>query len=150
MKKYRIFSAALIIAFLLGLCACNTQSSQVSKFIGSYHSIYSDSQTDDQSISFTLDIENDNTFTLTKNGYRFTGTWKSSTKDNHAELICVMEKGYQANSYHPKAWTPYFVLSFLDDGTLMAVPATTSGSGVVSAFGYGEISIITMVYFEKD
>ncbi len=61
-----------------------------------------------------------------------------------------MEKGYQANPYHPKAWTPYFVLSFLDDGTLMAVPATTSGNGVASAFGYGEISIITMVYFKKD
>ena len=33
MKKYRIFSAALIIAFLLGLCACNTQSSQVSSSV---------------------------------------------------------------------------------------------------------------------
>lgn len=151
MKRYRIFSAVLMIVCLLGLCSCNTLPSQTRKFVGSFHSTYSDSQTDDMDICFTLEIKSDRTFTLMKNEHEYSGTWRSSTKDDSTQLICVMERGYQWNSYHPNTWTPYFVLTFMDDGTLMAVPATTSSSTTVSsAFGNGAITLITLVYFERD
>lgn len=153
-------SMLLVLALLLSavclLVGCeNKDSDDISNpYIGDFHSVFVDSQTDDNKISFTLSIREDHTFVLCRdNGYRtreYSGSWKSFTDENQMQLLCLIEEGYSWSSDHPNAWHPYFSLIFLDDGTLMATPATTSSSSsVVSAFGYGYL-IITLVLFEKD
>lgn len=88
----------------------------------------------------------------TPNSLNYKGTWKSytDTNSNKTQLICYEEEGYEWNSSYPNAWNPYFTLSMLDDGTLMAAAGSTSSSFLATAFGGGEITKITLIIFEKN
>ena len=165
MKKY-LKKAYLSIALLLTLLfACflggctqlnnNTTGNKTTDFVGTYKSFFVDSQNDADQISFSLEITKDNTFELTRydNGdYKtYSGYCKSYTENGQTQLLCLVEEGYKANDYHPNAWNPYFSVCMLDDGSLMATAGTTSSAtSVVTAFGSGSITRITLVLFEKE
>ena len=139
----------LCFSFLLSGC------SQYSDFIGTYKSTFVDSQNNDESVSFTLNIKKDKTFVLTKyygeNVYEFSGYYKSYTEYDKKQLLFIVEEGYQWNSKYPNAWSPYFSVCMLDDGTLMATAGSTSSStSVVTAFGSGSITKITLILFAKE
>lgn len=131
---------ALIVPCFLSRC------SSTDAFCGTYSSIFVDSQNKEESISFTLTINNVKTFELNRTpiSLDYKGTWKSYTDSNKTQLIC-----YEWNSSYPNAWNPYFTLSMLDDGTLMAAAGSTSSSSLSTAFGSGEITRITLIIFEK-
>ena len=155
-KLKKQLSMLLVLTLLLGaVCLLSGCVGKARPYIGDFHSVFVDSQTDDNTISFTLSIRKDHTFVLYKdNGYRtreYSGSWKSYTNENQMQLLCLIEEGYSWNSEHPNAWHPYFSLIFLDDGTLMATPGTTTSKtyGVQTAFGSGYL-MITLVLFEKN
>ena len=140
--------ALLCSSLLLGGCSTHTN------YVGTYRSTFVDSQNDEENISFTLVINKDKTFVLTQ--YRgdstkeFSGYYKSYTESGQEQLLFIVEEGYKWNTAHPNAWNPYFSICALDDGTLMATAGTTSSSSsVVSAFGSGSISKITLILFTK-
>ena len=140
--------ALLCSSLLLGGC------SQQTNYVGTYQSTFVDSQNDDENISFTLVINRDKTFVLTRyigdSTDEFSGYYKSYTESGKKQLLFIVEEGYEWNNYHPNAWNPYFSICPLDDGTLMATAGTTSSSSsVVSAFGSGSISKITLILFTK-
>ncbi|MBR7186458.1 MAG: hypothetical protein IKD43_03105 [Clostridia bacterium] len=114
-----------------------------------------DSQNDDENISFKLAINRDKTFVLTRyiddSTKEFSGYYKSYTESGQEQLLFIVEEGYEWNTSHPNAWKPYFTICRLDDGTLMATAGTTSSSSsVVTAFGSGAISRITLILFTKE
>ena len=93
-------------------------------------------------------------FTLTRydgdETERYTGYYKSYTDSEREQLLCIVEEGFELNDIYPNAWNPYFSICMLDDGTLMATAGTTSTkSTVVTAFGEGSVSEITLILFEK-
>ena len=140
--------ALLCSSLLLGGCSTHTN------YVGTYQSTFVDSQNDAESISFTLVINKDGTFVLTR--YEgdwmkgFSGYYKSYTEFGQEQLLFIVEEGYKWNAAHPNVWNPYFTICRLDDGTLMATAGTTSSSTeVVTAFGSGEISKITLILFAK-
>lgn len=147
MKKILCIILAILIAstcLCVGGCAIRKY-----RFVGKYESVFVDSQNITDSISFSLEIHGDKTFTL--NGSQsMKGTWKAYTQAGKTQLLCLVEEGYTWHDIYPDAWNPYFSLCFLDDGTLMATPGTTVGrSSTVSVFGTGSLSMITLVLFEK-
>ena len=118
-------------------------------YVGSYQSTFVDSQKAGDSITFSLEIKQDGAFLLNGNDRNYKGTWKSYTQDGKTQILCLVEN-YKWNDNYPDAWNPYFTICILDDGTLMATPAMTSSSySSTSAFGYGDITMITLVLFEK-
>jgi hypothetical protein len=140
----------LLAMLMISLCLCvGGCTSEKNAFVGKYDSVFVDSQNDEKTISFSLEIRKDNTFTL--GGHRtLKGTWRQYTESGEAQLLCVVEEGYAFNTKYPNAWSPYFFLTFLDDGTLMATSGTTSSStSVVTAFGKGDITLITLILFER-
>ena len=143
MKKISIVFVLILLFTCTALVGCKS-----SEFVGEYNSIFVDSQYGD-SISFSLKINEDNTFSLS--GYQnYKGIWKSYTESGKQQLLCIEESGYRFNSRYPNAWNPYFTLCILDDGTLMATSGMTSNyTGAVGAFGSGEVTMITLVLFEK-
>ena len=149
MKK----TVSCLILVLMVFFSCLTMSGcdpvGQEAFVGEYKSVFVDSQNTDNSISFSLEIKEDGTFVL--DGHRsYSGTWKSYTQSGTTQLVCIEEEGYTYGTSTPNAWSPYFSLSLLDDGTLMAIPGTTQSSiSVRTAFGAGENTHITMVLFEK-
>ena len=144
-----------LLLFAILSCVFLSSCSATSRFVGTYESTFVDSQNDEENISFKLVIKKDETFTLTRyindKKTKLTGYCKSYTESGSKELLCVVEDGYSWNSNHPNAWNPYFIISKLDDGTLMAAAGTTSSNtSVATAFGSGEITKITLVLFEED
>ncbi|MBQ9735247.1 MAG: hypothetical protein IJV96_00490 [Clostridia bacterium] len=148
----------LLCTCLLGGCFKETDSVETD-FIGTYRSSFVDAQNETDDISFTLTVNEDGTFSLTrKNGetkwLEFSGDYKSYTKNGKKELLCVAQEDDDST------WNPYFVVSMLDDGTLMAVPATNSKKDslpgiyettyATTAFGKGSNGLITLVLFEKE
>ena len=156
--KIKCLNFALLLvlicsSLLLGGCSSFKNSSQ-ENYVGTYRSTFVDSQNDYESISFKLVLRNDMSFTLTRydgdETERYTGYYKSYTDSEKEQLLCVVEEGFEWNETHPNAWNPYFSICMLDDGTLMATAGTTSSSvSVVTAFGEGSISEITLILFEK-
>ena len=149
----------LLFACFVGGCTQLTNNSKTeskaSDYVGTYTSYFVDSQNDADQISFTLEITKDNTFELTRydNGdYKtYSGYYKSYTENGQTQLLCLVEEGYTWNDHHPNAWNPYFSVCMLDDGSLMATAGTTSSAtSVVTAFGSGSITRITLVLFEKE
>lgn len=162
MKKITTLLLSVLMLFVCVLTAsCSSGDESSSKtessadvisaedFVGEYKSTFVDSQNNEDSIHFTLYLEADKTFFLT--GHKiYRGTWKSYTESGKAQLLCIVESGYTFNSNYPNAWNPYFTLCFLDDGTLMATGgATNSSMSVASAFGYGDVTAITLILFER-
>ena len=151
--KTKCLTLVLLVVLLcsslwLGGCSART------KYVGTYQSTFVDSQNDEGNISFVLVINEDKTFVLTRytgnKTKEFSGYYKSYTESDQEQLLFIVEEGYEWNSYHPNAWTPYFSVCRLDDGTLMATTGTTcSNTSVVTAFGSGSISGITLVLFTK-
>lgn len=155
-KKITITASLFVIIAIIATIPCFFAGcSKESKFYGTYNSIFVDSQNDKDSIQFKLTINKDNTFELSKSGTKqsetYKGTWKSYTESKKVQLLCCVEEGFKWNDTHPNAWNPYFTLALLDDGTVMATPGSTFGSYVstTTAFGYAEISYITLILFEK-
>ena len=154
--KTKCLAFLLVFAFLcfsLLLSGCSEQSEQTN-YVGTYHSTFVDSQNDDENISFSLVINQDQTFVLTKNSgdstEEFSGYYKSYTESDKEQLLFIVEEGSEWNEYHPNAWNPYFTVCRLDDGTLMATAGTTSSDiYVATAFGSGSISKITLILFTK-
>ena len=143
-----IILTLICTSFLLSGCE------QSASFVGTHRSTFVDSQNENDDISFVLYIKNDNTFILdrydgTDITKEYSGYYKSYTESGKAQLLCVVERGFQWNPTYPDIWNPYFSVCKLDDGTLMATPGTTSySSGAVSAFGSGKVSIITLILFD--
>ncbi len=150
MKIKKILLLLIALMFPCFLTGCSSTNA----YCGTYSSIFVDSQNDEGNISFTLTINSDKTFELsrTPNSLTYKGTWKSYTDNNSnkTQLICYEKEGYKFNDYHPDAWSPYFTLTMLDDGTLMAAAGSTSSSYLITAFGSGGITAITLVIFEKN
>ena len=156
--KTKCLAFALLFALLcfsLLLSGCSVQTN----YVGTYHSTFVDSQNNDESISFSLVINKDKTFVLTRNNgdstKEFSGYYKSYTEFGKKQLLFIVEEGYKWNSLYPNAWNPYFTICRLDDGTLMATAGTTSSSiisnySVATAFGEGSISEITLILFTKE
>ncbi len=145
-------------SLLLGGCSEQTNddeqtNDEQTNYVGTYQSTFVDSQNDDESISFTLVINSDKTFALTR--YKgdvtkeFSGYYKSYTESGKEQLLFIVEEGYEFNTVHPNAWNPYFSICRLDDGTLMATAGTTSASAAVTAFGSGSVTKITLILFTK-
>lgn len=128
---------ALLLACFLGGCSAG------SGYIGAYESTFVDAQTDKNTLSFTLVINRDNTFTLKRLASgnvmeEYTGYYKSYTIEGKKELLCIMDEKQGSSS-----WTPFFTLTKLDDGTLMA--ATNH-----AAFGVGaNRTSISLILFDK-
>ena len=146
--------ALLCSSLLLGGCSQETNNDEQTNYVGTYQSMFVDSQNDDENISFTLVINRDKTFVLTRyindNPKKFSGYYKSYTESGQKQLLFIVEEGYEWDTTHPNAWSPYFSICRLDDGTLMATAGTTSSSvSVVTAFGSGSISKITLILFTK-
>jgi hypothetical protein len=145
----RKYLAVLLLFALLSTCLFSGCSAG-SGYIGSYQSTFVDAQTSKGALSFTLVINRDNTFVLTrcKDGAavsEFSGYCKSYTEAGKKQLLCVVEEGRTSNS-----WTPYFSLCKLDDGTVMATAGTTStNTSVMTAFGSGSSANITLILFDK-
>lgn len=151
MKAKKITFAVLFLIIAIVSCFA-IGCSDGTDYCGTYKSIFVDSQNDDDSISFTLTINKDKSFELSKSPQNasYKGTWRSYTESDKKQLLCCIEEGYKWNSSHPNVWNPYFSLCFLDDGTLMATPGSTfSSMSSSSAFGSGQITAITLVLFER-
>lgn len=135
---------ALLLACFLGGCSAG------SGYIGSYQSTFVDAQNAAEDLSFTLVINGDGSFVLTrcKNGSavsEYSGRYQSYTENGKKQLLCIMEEGASSNN-----WTPYFSLCKLDDGSLMATAGTsTTGTKVLTAFGAGSSAQITLLLFAK-
>ena len=156
--KIKCLNFALLLVLIcssLLLWGCSpSKDSSNEDYVGTYNSTFVDSQNDDESISFKLVLRNDKSFTLTRydgdETKRYTGYYKTYTDSGKEQLLCIVEEGYKWNDTYPNAWNPYFSLCMLDDGTLMATAGTTSSSySVVTAFGSGSLSKITLILFEK-
>ena len=151
--KIKCLTFVLLLSLLCSsflLAGCSRQTN----YVGTYQSTFVDSQNDEENISFTLAINKDKTFVLTRcigdSTKEFSGYYKSYTESGQEQLLFIVEEGYQWNDTHPNAWSPYFSVCRLDDGTLMATAGTTySSSSVVTAFGSGATSRITLILFTK-
>ena len=146
--------ALLCSSLLLGGCAQKENQAKKYDYVGTYRSTFVDSQNKDESISFELTINRDKTFILTRyydsSSKEYTGYYKTYTESDSEQLLFIVEEGFSWNSNYPNAWSPYFTVCRLDDGTLMATAGTTSSdSSVVTAFGSGSISRITLILFVK-
>lgn len=147
MKKISILFALILLFICTTLTACSLRKG--SDYIGKYNSIFVDSQTVNDSIVFSLEINEDNTFSL-RGRCNYEGTWKSYTESGKQQLLCIVESGYIYSTDYPNAWNPYFTLCILDDGTLMATSGVTSSTyRSLSAFCWGSCSMVTLVLFEK-
>ena len=148
----RIYLAFALLLTLLCTCFFGGCSQDV----GTYQSTFVDSQNDEQNISFTLVINNDKTFVLTRyrddeEVWEYSGYYKSYTESGRKQLLFIVEEGFEWSSYYPNAWNPYFSICKLDDGTLMATAGTTSSSSSVrTAFGSGGYTSITLILFAKE
>ena len=154
--KYTLKTKSLAFVLLIVLLCSSLLLVGCSKtrYVGTYESTFVDSQNYDESISFSLTINRDNTFILTRyvgdKEKEYSGYYKSYTESNKEQLLFIVEKGYKWNSSYPDAWNPYFTVCRLDDGTLMATPGTTSSSNSnATAFGSGSITNITLILFDK-
>ena len=156
--KHALKTKCLILILLFGLICSSLLLCGCSKsidYVGTYRSIFVDSQNEDDSISFTLVINKDNKFVLTRyNGNKvneYKGYYKTYTDQGQKQLLCIVEEGYVLNSYYPNAWNPYFSICRLDDGTLMATAGSTASySSGYTAFGSGEETKITLILFSKE
>jgi hypothetical protein len=155
-KSLSFILLLVLICSSLLLWGCSpSKDSSNEDYAGTYKSIFVDSQNEDESISFKLVIKNNESFVLTKyygdnSTQRYSGYYKTYTDSGKEQLLCIVEEGYKWNDTYPNAWNPYFSLCMLDDGTLMATAGTTSSSSsVATAFGYGTITKITLILFEK-
>ncbi len=150
MKKIAFVVSILIIASI-ALVGCSSASS----YHGEYTSSFIDVQNVERDNTFSLSIKKDKTFVLIKKSgeeviFTREGVWKSATSDNQVSLICLINPiGWNENL--PGIISEYFALSFLDDGSLMAVPSMIGNPNYLSsAFGYGDASIrVSMVHFNK-
>lgn len=155
--KTKSLTFVLLIVLLcssLLLVGCSKEKNKKTSYVGTYESTFVDSQKDEENISFSLAINSDNTFILTRyvgdEGKEYSGYYKSYTESDKEQLLFIVEEGFEWNSLHPNAWNPYFTVCRLDDGTLMATAGTTSSSSyVATAFGSGSISRITLILFAK-
>ena len=142
-------------SLLLGGCSVPNDDEQAKdveqmNYIGTYRSTFVDAQNKYERISFTLTINSDKTFVLTRytgdSMQEYSGYYKSYTESGKEQLLFIVEEN------NLQIWTPYFSACFLDDGTLMATAGTTSSSasGIVSAFGSGWGANITLILFAKE
>ena len=151
MKKFiRIFaiplSLIIISCFSIG-CKTTTNTEQ---YIGTFNTIFVDQQNTDLSVSFTLVVNEDQTFSLLRRDTSafIKGTWTSATISGTTQLLCYSNTVTYKNSN----WHAYFSLAMSDDGKLLATPAT---DGDVWAFGtaynaiLGSYKRITLLIFEK-
>lgn len=159
--KHALKTKCLILILLFGLICSSlllggcSKSAERTGYVGTYRSIFVDSQNEDDSISFTLVINKNNKFVLTcYNGDKvneYKGYYKTYTDQGQEQLLCIVEEGYVWSSLCPNAWNPYFSICRLDDGTLMATAGSTSSySSVSTAFGSGEKTKITLILFSKE
>ena len=156
-SKIKLIAVMLLsVILLLGFTACfGKEKKAADTFVGEYKSTFVDSQVAGDGLEYLLRINDDNSFTLTckKNSeehFKYTGTWKSYTESGKSQLLCTVESGFQWNKNNPDAWNPYFYLSRMDDGTVMASAGTTSSmNSVVTAFGSGDITLVTLILFEE-
>ena len=101
MKTNIIKKIAIALVLLLTLSSVLSSCSiGASRFVGEYTSVFVDAQNNDESISFSLSIKNDNTFVLKRfdsgeEKYVHSGSWKSYSAFGKTELICIIEEGYQ-------------------------------------------------------
>ena len=158
MKKTRIFALALALLTLascLSLAACKKEPAVHEAFVGEYTSTFVDAQMAEDAISYTLSMKADMTFTLTRTEageqkWSYSGTWKTDTANGETEVLCLF-KDYQSADYiFITDWNPTFTLSFLDDGSLKAVPMIGNASATVSPFGNGaDVMRVGLVLFAK-
>lgn len=152
-RKYLVLLLCAVLAVTCILAGCSKKS--VKHFAGNYKSTFVDSQNVADSLNFELSIKSDNTFTLKRYAgieekFNYSGTWKSYTENNVARLLCLVEEGYKYSTSLPDIWNPYFELTILDDGSLVAAPgATSSKYSAVAAFGTGEDFFVSLVIFER-
>ena len=150
-------SAWILVAvcFALFLTGCGKDAQEadpLDAYYGEFRSTFVDGQNEDDENSFKLTISPDHTFQLTKYvkdvGTVLSGTWKSSTRDGSADLLCLVESDFSwpreagSTSYHP-----YFSLTVLDDGTLAASPAVVPIGN--TTFSTTETNYISLIIFEK-
>ena len=150
MKKLFKLSAlflSLLTITLFAFACTNEQPEQ--DFTGRYDSIFIDQQNANNSLSFTLVIKEDNTFTLLRSdsGKTTKGSWTKATIGSTTQLLCYSYDEYDKGN----KWYPYFSLSMTDDGKIIASPGT---NGISFAFGYtyngsSNYLTISLIVFEK-
>ena len=125
LKAKRLIALVVVAVILLVviLTAVLLHFGRVWKFYGVYYK-------KDGSYEYTLGIYKDNTYELIvtcdgKTQVSREGKWKSKTTNGECELICYGGK--------------YFVLSFLDDGSLMAL---ASSPYCFSSHEYGTMLLV--------
>lgn len=108
-KRLLVLVVAAAVLFAVILAAVLLHLGRVWKFYGTYYK-------KDGAYEYTLGVYKDNTYELvvTRDGEPYVtreGKWKSKTTNGDCELLCYGNGDY-------------FVVSFLDDGSLMALASS--------------------------
>ena len=148
MKKIFRFSA-LILTLLITISfafACTPEESKdpLQDFIGRFDSIFVDQQNDKETVSFTLNIREDNTFSLIRRDSAKTtqGTWTVATMAGTKQMMCYADE----EDKDTNKWHAFFSLSMTDDGKIIATPGTNAK---YFAFGFVGSRPISLIIFEK-
>lgn len=153
MRKFRILLSLLILSCMLlpVMSSCSGDNS----FIGNYTSTYCDlnsvlSKNESGELvavelSYSLTVQENGRLSFSRNdgeAAEFTGFWKADGD----ELICIIENYVPNDEVSDRVVKPYFTLSFLDDGTLMAKADTDLARYI---FGHYSTSDCSMILFER-
>lgn len=148
MKKLFRFSA-LILTLLLTIsfafaCAPEESTDSCQDFIGRFDSIFVDQQNDKETVSFTLNIREDNTFSLIRRDSAKTiqGSWTVATIADTKQMMCYADE----EDKDTDKWHAFFSVSMTDDGKIIATPGTNA---IYFAFGFVGSRPISLVIFEK-
>lgn len=148
MKGKRFVKVVLFFAMLAAVSSFFAGCADKEKdYYGTYTSIFVDSQNSEEDIEFILTLNKDGSFELKRSPKvkLYKGTWKTYTESGKKQWLC-----YVRDEDRDRGWAPYFSLFFLDDGTLMATPASTfSSMSSTAAFETGLTYYISLVLFEK-
>jgi len=123
----------------------NDPKISIDDLIGEYNSIFVNFQDVENSLSSSLTVSKDGSFSLVNRQGElekgsYTGRWRSYTENGAVSLLCTCEE--------PSGRVfLYFTLTRLDDGTLKAEAQPVNN---VTAFGGTDyFSAVTFVLFEK-
>lgn len=153
MKKLKILLSLLILSCMLlpVLSSCSGGNSFVGQYSSTYcdlNSVLSRNESGEHvvvELSYALAIQEDGKLSFVRNDgetTEFTGFWMADGD----ELICIIENYVPNDEVSDRVVMPYFTLSFLDGGTLMA-KADTELAGYI--FGHYSTGDCSMILFER-
>ncbi len=146
-KLFKISALILTLMFTISFAfACSPAKSEETfqNFIGRYDSVFVDQQNDKETVSFTLNIREDNTFSLIRRDSAKTtqGSWSVATIAGTKQMMCYADE----EDKDTNKWHAYFSLSMTDDGKIIATPGTNA---IYFAFGFVGSRPISLIIFEK-